>query len=186
MQKFAIGVVFLFLLPLAAMAQDTPKAEVFGGYSYLRANVLPRVGIDLNLNGWNGSVSGNVNDWLGVTADFSGQYGRPSFLGFSPEGLKTNVHSFLFGPSVAYRGNSALVPFGHALFGVSRGYANLFGFNVSDSAFAMAFGGGVDLKLGDAIAVRLIQADYMQTRFAFGHQDHTRLSAGIVFRLGRE
>ena len=50
----------------------------------------------------------------------------------------------------------------------------------------MAFGGGVDLKLGDAIAVRLIQADYMQTRFAFFHQNHTRLSAGIVFRLGRE
>jgi len=169
------------------MAQDTPKAEVFGGYSYLRVNELSGLGIGLNLNGWNGSVTGNVNDWFGVKADFSGQYGRPSFFGFSPDlGLKTNVHSFLFGPSVSYRGHSAIVPFGHALFGVSRGYANLFGFNVSDSAFAMAFGGGVDLKLGDAIAVRLIQADYMQTRFAFFHQNHTRLSAGIVFRLGRE
>src|SRR6266545_7327337 len=46
MQKFAIGVVFLCLLPLSAMAQDTSKAEIFGGYSYLRANVLPQVGTD--------------------------------------------------------------------------------------------------------------------------------------------
>src|SRR5213596_2891209 len=75
MQKFAIGVVFLCLLPLAAMAQDTPKAEVFGGYSYLRVNELSGLGIGLNLNGWNGSVTGNVNDWFGVKADFSGQYG---------------------------------------------------------------------------------------------------------------
>ena len=35
------------LLPAGAMAQDVPKAEVFGGYSYFNAD---RGG---NLNGWN-------------------------------------------------------------------------------------------------------------------------------------
>ncbi len=183
MQKLAVCVVFLSVLPLSAMAQDTPKAELFGGYSYLRANDP----IGLNLNGWNASISANVNNWLGIAADFSGHYGTPSFFGFTPPvGLETNIHSFLFGPRFSARGHGNVVPFGHALFGISRGHADIFGINFSDSSFAMAFGGGVDFKLNDAIAIRLIQADYIQTRFAFDRQNHARISTGIVFRIGYE
>ena len=168
---------------LSALAQDRPKAELFGGYSFLNTNDL----VELNLNGWNASMAANVNDWLGIAADFSGHYGKPSFFGFVPtSGLSTNVHSFLFGPRVTYRGHSNVIPFGHALFGVSRGYANIFGVNYSDSSFAMAFGGGVDFKLSDRVAIRMIQADYVQTRLASDRQNNARLSAGIVFRIGSE
>ena len=56
----------------------------------------------------------------------------------------------------------------------------------SDSSFAMAFGGGVDFKLSDKVAIRMIQADYVQTRFASDRQNSARLSAGIVFHIGSE
>ena len=90
----------LFCLSMAtAFAQDTPRAEVFGGYSYLHIDTQGVTGSTLDalcnntfgtgtcpagtfqvhnaFNGWNGSVQANVNRWLGVAADFSGHYGRP-------------------------------------------------------------------------------------------------------------
>ena len=53
------------------------RAEVFGGYQYLRLNTgVP--GVDsINLNGWNASLSGFFNNYLGATADFGGAYGSP-------------------------------------------------------------------------------------------------------------
>ncbi len=64
--------------------------------------------------------------------------------------------------------------------------------HVSDSTFAMAFGGGLDWKAGDHILVRVAQADYLYTKhdFSFGvpgiatHQNNIRLSAGIVYVFG--
>jgi hypothetical protein len=50
------------------------------------------------------------------------------------------------------------------------------------TSFAMALGGGLDLRAGKRIAVRLIQVDYTPTFFGSGRQDNFRISAGIVFR----
>jgi opacity protein-like surface antigen len=61
----AMSLVFLALLP--AMAQDVPKVEVFGGYSWAGGN----------FHGWNASVTGNVTKRLGVVGDFSGQRVTP-------------------------------------------------------------------------------------------------------------
>ena len=72
MRKILLGSIFILVVPFAALAQPKyPAAEVFGGYSYLRAH--PE---DINLNGWNASVTGNVTDWFGVEGDFSGHYGQ--------------------------------------------------------------------------------------------------------------
>ena len=47
----AVFLVFL-ALPLAAAAQEYPKAEIFGGYSYFKANTD-----GVGLNGWDASVA---------------------------------------------------------------------------------------------------------------------------------
>src|SRR6266513_1919874 len=49
-----------------ALAQDIPKAEVFGGSSWAGGN----------FHGWNASVTGNVTKRFGIVADFSGHYGN--------------------------------------------------------------------------------------------------------------
>ena len=42
-------------------SRETPKAELFGGYSYAGSDT----------HGWNGSIAGNVNRWLALVADVS-------------------------------------------------------------------------------------------------------------------
>ena len=68
MKRVLSVICFVLFVCLSAMAQEYPKAEVFGGYSYFRADGGG------NLHGWNASVGGNLNSWFGLVADFSGHY----------------------------------------------------------------------------------------------------------------
>jgi len=178
MQKMLLAAGLALLWPLAISAQESPKAELFGGYSYLRADAG---GEGVNLNGWNASIAVNPNRWFGLVADFSGHYG-------SPFDVDTSVHSFLFGPRVSYRKHGTVTPFAHALFGAThiKVTTNVAGAKLteSDTAFALALGGGIDVKLRPSVALRLIQADYLLTRFGEETQNNVRLSTGFVFRWG--
>lgn len=239
----AIAIAPLLLFACLANAQDYPKAEVFGGYSYVRVDTqelgplvtsacsdidaaLPgtcppgSVGVNNSFHGWNAAAEVNVNRWLGVKADFGGHYGKlltvsePIQAGIDALGV-TNFpptirsYSFLFGPVFSYR-KGRMKPFAHALFGVNRastgdiGLGTLAGlplpgggtipptFSFSDDAFAMAFGGGLDVRMTDRFHVRVGQMDYVYTGhdFTFGapgvaaHQNNVRFSAGIVIMLG--
>jgi len=52
----------------------------------------------------------------------------------------------------------------------------------ADTAFAMAFGGGLDVHAGQHIDVRVIQVDYMPTFFNSTRQDNIRATAGIKIK----
>ena len=97
----------MLLLSLSAKAQETPKAELFGGYSYAGTGS----------KGFDTSVAGNLNNWLGLVADFGGQYTRLDDQGFTE---KIRTHSILFGPRFSLRRSKRVVPFVHVLFGVSH------------------------------------------------------------------
>ena len=47
----------------------------------------------------------------------------------------------------------------------------------------MTAGGGVDWNATTHIGIRLIQAEYLMTRFASETQNNARISAGVVFRF---
>ena len=173
MRKLLV-VLGLLLLALPAAAQDSHKAELFGGYSYARLNPGGLAGNQMNLNGWNASVQGNVTNWFGLVGDFGGNYG-------SRGGVNVSTHQALFGPRVTLPAGP-IRPFGHALFGVARGNAGLFGSTQSDAAFGMAIGGGLDVG-GGHVAWRLVQVDYLMTRFFDVRQDNARVSTGVVFRF---
>jgi len=167
------AVLFLFLLGNRGLAQQVSRAEVFGGYSYFRIN--PASGEGANFNGWNAAFQGNVNSYFSLVADFSGAYQNDE--------ASVNIHSFLGGPRITKRlGKTS--PFAHALFGAARAEASAFGVGVSETKFAMALGGGVDLEVTKRTSVRLVQADYVMTRFADQTQNNIRLSFGIVLHLG--
>ena len=57
--------------------EATPKVEAFAGYSFARQG-------SANMHGWNGSVTANVNRWLGITGDVD----RNAFYGSSAEWAK--------------------------------------------------------------------------------------------------
>jgi len=158
MRKFIGIALFLCLFAFTAVAQKS--VEVFGGYQF--THVEP----NLNINGWNGALTGNFNNWLGVTADFSGTYGQ---------GLK--LHSYMFGP-VLSAGKGPISPFVHALFGGST----LSG-GGSTTGFSMALGGGLDIG-GGHLAFRAVQADWLYDRFAgVSVSKNFRASTGLVFRF---
>jgi hypothetical protein len=65
-------------------------------------------------------------------------------------------------------------------------FRSVFNIDVSDTetAFAMALGGGVDVRVGGPFSVRLGQLDYLMTRFGDTRQNNFRFSAGVVIGLG--
>ncbi len=187
MRKIWLGTLIILSVPFAAMAQPGyPPVEVFGGYSYFRAN--PE---EFNLNGWNASIAGNVTNWFGIQWDFSGHYGHPTDqFGRSISGIHIDNYTFMMGPRLAYRAGS-FTPFAHFLLGAARAGTRDVSFgNTSDWALAAVIGGGVDLNVSRSVAVRMAQVDYLMTRFDTGdffgdnRQNNFRFSAGIVFKLG--
>lgn len=168
-----LALVFLLGAALPAAAQsDVHAAEVFAGYSYLSVS---GVGVP---RGWHASLAGNLNSWFGVVGEFSGHYKDIS-------GVSASAHTFTVGPRFAYR-RDRINPFAHATFGAVRVGASFAGSSTSDTAFGTTIGFGVDVKATDRIALRAAQFDYLMTRVDGETQHSIRLSAGIVFRIGRK
>jgi opacity protein-like surface antigen len=175
MRTLVIVFVALVLLAVPAAAQDTPRGELFGGYSYARLNPGGLAGDDFNLNGWHFAAQGNVTSFFGLVGEVSGHHG-------SRAGEDVNTQQALFGPRITLRG--PLSVFGHALFGVARGNAGLFGATDSETAFGMAVGGGADINLGSQhVAWRVVQVDYLMTRWSERSRNNARVSTGLVVRF---
>jgi opacity protein-like surface antigen len=195
MKKLVLVAVFLLGFSVMAMAQDAPKIEVFGGYSLVIADTstasLQRgfEGMDLNLNGWNGSIAINGNKWAGFVADFGGYYGT---VGYEERNeppyswADISVHSIMFGPKFTlHRG--AVAPFVQTLFGVARIKGSEAGDDYIENDFAMALGGGLDVNLNSNVAIRPVQLDWFMTKTGLTGEfaDHLRFSTGVVFKLGK-
>src|ERR1051326_6774159 len=136
----------MVFVSLPAFAQDFPKAEVYGGYSYLhidtQGETTSSITNECNIafggtcpvtfhihpgfNGWNLAAQGNMNRWFGVKAQVSGQYGNILSIKFTspfstiPVSLPgQHIYDFLFGPVVSRRENQYTV-FAHGLFGAQH------------------------------------------------------------------
>lgn len=173
---------------------STPKLEIFGGYSYMNANIVisgPRV----SLNGASGSVAHNFNKCIGAVADF-GVYGQGNV---AAESRSLTVSSFLFGPRVSWRGHN-FVPFAQVLLGAGHATGTLYTTSLGNgtaplgasSGFMLTAGGGVDWKLRPTIAIRIIQTEYMYSQFLnvaaspdSNRQNNIRISTGVVFSFGQ-
>src|ERR1035437_362996 len=182
----------------------TPTAELFVGYSYLRAVPTLAAGNRLVwLNGGSTSIAFNFNRYLGIVGDF-GAYTNSEmrFQGgywstVDVDNPNVGAFSYLFGPRISFRSHSRVTPFVQALFGEMHANAVTLSnctfsctFLPSEDTFAWAAGGGLDVRVRRHFAIRLIQAEYLMTRFPdystglTTSQNDMRLSSGIVFRFG--
>jgi len=170
----------------------TPKYEVAGLFSYI--NFSPGTGFqNFNQLGATGSFAYNVNKWLGIVGEIgSYRFDRQipvvnTDLSTSLVSISGNMQTYLFGPRLNWRRFDHFVPFAEVLFGAARGSSQVNG-DSSQSAFALAVGGGVDVILTKYVAWRFFQADYLMTNFSGslvnpnGRQNNFRIGSGVVLR----
>lgn len=121
--------------------------------------------------------------------EYSGYYDTYRESYSSHGKVDVTQYYYLFGPEFSYRGNPKIRPFAHVLFGWSKtdgknlsvdwtneyGYDNGYNYrylgnmtgSFSDTSFAMALGGGLDINVNDRVAIRLAQIDYIPSFAAF-------------------
>lgn len=199
--------VAILLLAIPAFAQDeSSKLDIALHFSFARWNPDSNYANTVNLYGGGGSITAFFTDFVGIEGEFTG-YGNQNYTfnirngegAFVPVRFKGNFFTYLFGPVIQKR-SGRFRPFGEFLLGAAHTnvYANVttkqaLGTTPSSDAFAMAVGGGLDLRLNKHISLRLGEADYLLTHFnAYNgsavapffsnyNQNNFRLLSGIVF-----
>jgi opacity protein-like surface antigen len=193
MNRLFLVFAMLLALPLIAQAQELPRSEIFGGYSYMRVDNQGMV-VDQDLNGFNTSYTYNFNSFLGATAEFSAFFGNQQVASLTGTGMTTvdqNNYFYLFGPKFTFRGSERFTPFAHVLVGavtqtVDTQSAGLLS-TPNNTQFAMALGGGLDISINERISLRGAQVDYVLTRLQTPmNQNNLRASAGFVLKLGEQ
>jgi len=162
-----------------------PKFEIGGMFDYVNFN--PGGGFSsFNNYGGSGSFTWNPSGWIGLTEEIGG-------LSYNRNVNGTNTHggitTYLLGPRLNLRKFDYFIPFAEFLLGGAHAGTQMTG-DASQSAFALAAGGGVDIALTRNIVWRFAEIDYLMTNFsgsALGgnaREDNLRLGTGIVFRFG--
>jgi opacity protein-like surface antigen len=169
------------------------------------------------LRGFNLEFGRNFHKYFGAKFDYSfhtreDNFNRPAGSG----NVDSTIQNILGGIQIKnnMEDGPRFKPFGHALFGVavekvdidSPNLPALFGindFHTNETSFAMAFGGGVDIKLNHRFDIRAVQIDWniinrgdQQTGIVLAptpfqtvgspfvipgtRQDNLRIGAGIV------
>lgn len=190
---FLLFCLFVLLIAAPCAAQETPAWEIFGGFSLEKAEVREYYkssailyairNQSVTLSGWDVSVTENLNRWFGGTFDLSGYYKTPQLLGTNNQ---ERIYSILYGPRFSYR-TRWFNPFAHVLIGAVHAHVEVtpVGPSASEYSFAMAAGGGLDISLGRKAAARLFKAEYFRTDVLGTKQNSFRVSAGVVFYLGK-
>jgi opacity protein-like surface antigen len=158
-------------------------------------------------NGVEVSGVGNLNRYVGLKGDFSVHVKDFDFdvprVGTTPATrfeVDASLYNFLGGVQVKdnSKEGSRFRPFGHVLVGVAHRRTKLDDefftsafcqqvgvncredFSESETGFAAAIGGGLDIKATERFSVRAFQVDYNPTRFGGSIQNNFRFGVGIV------
>jgi opacity protein-like surface antigen len=183
----------LFLaVAFSTAAQDMPRVELFGGYTYAR--IFNTNSDTSNANGIAGDIAFFPTKWLGIVGDFGGAWstGFTNTAGNFVSASTTSVH-YMGGPRLRF-GNSRFTPYVQFLVGgVHRSQVMTGGSEGEliaspENSFAYTANGGVDLKLSHHFSVRLFQAGYLHTQFtpnqlgtgASNSQNDFTFATGIV------
>ncbi len=171
MRKLLLATLLCFSAVLAfsfsAWAQEYPKVELFGGYSYTRM-------AGSNWTGWHAFGVKTINHYLGAAFDVA-YLASSQTANLAPytDTSKQHTYTFLIGPELSSRyDKSKLAPFAHLLMGAGHVYAfdqialgsTTVPFNsVGENHFMWLLGGGAEYKLKGPLALRG-QLDYTSIR----------------------
>lgn len=186
---FAMGIACL--LTLIAPAQEVPRNEVFGGYSYVRTGTASQVNA-FNNNGGLADLQYNFNEYISGIAELGGYHaGNISIRGPELSSVDQTYFSYQFGPRFSVNKTGRYAPFVHFLVGgvhESRSFAvptkfipagapiprgvtvepgsEVTRFGTTQNAYAMTVGGGFDIRVSRDVAIRPFQLDYLPTHFS--------------------
>ena len=213
MKKILCLLILGSIFGLCVYAQDAPKADLFMGYSFLRYNSAQTIPA-FTANGGVGTFAWNFNNNLGVEAELGGYHNG----NVNDKEFDSTAFSYLFGPRFSWGRSKKFDPYVHALFGGQNATSSIAASSVlvvnphaasthlssdgrykgTTNAFAMAVGGGIDIKMGKWMTLRPVQIDYLLTRFELPdvtqpagatpnsarNQNNFRYAAGIGFNFG--
>lgn len=169
MRKFILGFAIL-AFGLSAWGQsgrsNSSAGEVYLGYSFLNGDTLSKA------SGFELALMGNVNQWIGLKADLTGNYKATG-------GLHAREYNMLFGPQIN-SGGDRINLFAHGLFGVAHFSSDV---GPSDTSVGWVLGGGADYKLNDRFAWRVAQLDYHGAHVFSTTQKDFRFSTGLLYRF---
>lgn len=197
-------------LAQGAKTDEFPKYEFFAGYSALGdansrgisfGNGASTTGDYSTFTGFELSMIRNFNRHFGIKGDFSAHFNNerarfpvctPTCTAATQENqLKTRLYDFLAGPEFKARNHTRFTPFAYALAGVAHTNASFtsagptvnFRLEKSQTSFAMALGGGLDVRATKRMSFRG-SMDYNPV-FANdqlnGTRNLIRLSLGVLF-----
>jgi hypothetical protein len=200
---------------LSYAADDHPKWETFAGFTYMRANSATNVPA-FSTNGGGGQLAVNFNKWVGFVMDIGAVHNG----NISDVHLDTTFVNYLFGPRISLRYSRITPYFNVLFGGMHAGSSIAVNAIpvppsptqpiylpgqptpvppntpvslravTSQTGFAMATGGGLDIKVSKYVSFRPIGLDYMMTRLQNvrdledRNQHHLRYTAGVNFTFG--
>lgn len=185
--------VLLLLLVLAgnAAGQQVGRVEASLDYSYMRLKV-PNSATPVNLHGLQLGAARNLNQWLGVGADFGAYYHCAAGCWGDTSLARNYVFTVLAGPRLRFRPDREWRPFAQASAGMINvrysddlnitassagiGVANTD--PVTHTGMAFAAGGGLDWVRGRAI-VRVGQLDVLHYDVGGRSGNTVRFSIGV-------
>jgi hypothetical protein len=169
--------VFLCFFSVPAWAQDDSefsRIELFGGYSLRSNNYGGSRPVLHYMHGFqvNGTINFHKN--IGISADFGMQFASAS------NNNSVHDHELLFGPRFSLRRNRLTI-FAHQLVGGSTFDGG------GPIAFALGTGGGLDLHFDDHLGIRIIQFDWIPSKFSKDpggawFKDNFRFGFGITVK----
>lgn len=174
----------LFMGALSLRAQQLDLAVTYTAQRSLKATT------DQNFWMRGGSIELGANVWKGwgVAADLTGT--QAGSIGTS--GIPLSLVTTTFGPRYRWRAPHKLSLYGEALVGEANGFRSLFpaanGAQTGANSLALQLGGGLDYRLHNRYAVRLLDAGWVRTRLPNATnnvQNTLRLGAGLVVNFGR-
>lgn len=202
MRNAVVVVVLLLCFSVFGVAQELPKFEMYGGWSYVRPD---GGGSDMSpTNGWDASISIVINEYFSVEIDGSGHYAR--FM--DPDNVDGTVllpssarmHDVSVGPKFTFREHERYQPFYHAMFGVRHSSwddfveydennpdgltdVSLWNSGIVDNML-LTFGGGLDVVVSPKVSIRAFQADYVIERYYGDMIPGLRFGVGVVYKIG--
>jgi hypothetical protein len=166
---WALAVGLLLAAPASAqmIPGSVPQTEVFVGASYYRAGVSN----GLNLVGWQAAFDYNVHKHVSVVLDLGGAYKTIN-------GTTLGLYQYMIGPRFKKRAGR-LTAFAEGLVGGDAAHVP----NHTHGAFAVGFGGGLDVYANRIVSIRILQVDSIHDHTAgvWGHS--IRVGAGVVFKF---
>jgi hypothetical protein len=197
---FAVSVLF----GTVGRAQEIQKFEITGVYSYFREDFgLPSYFNSQNMNGGGGDATYFFTTSFGVKADLQGYTNALDCAKASAPTQacpKGGLFTYMFGPELKLR-RGHFEPFAEVLVGGAHTsfykntclqlaqVCNVSIFSPSTNTFSLAVGGGIDLSVRRYFSFRLVDVDYVLTRFnpniigGNNTQNNLRVQTGIQFRF---